>query len=229
MNFGVIVFPGTTGHDDLKYVIESILDAQYTEIWYKTEKLPHTDVVIIPGGYSFADYLRPGALASRTNIMRQIAHFAHKSGIVIGIGNGFQILCEANLLPGTLQINKNLSFIGQNVFIKANTNNSALTALVEKTKVLKLPIAQNYGRYFAREEELIMLHQNDLILYRYCDETGRISMHANPGGSTDNIAAICNEQRTVYGIIPHPERACDDELGNTDGRVMFESIMKWAK
>ncbi len=229
MNFGVIVFPGTTGHNDLKYVIESILDAQYTEIWYETEKLPDIDVVIIPGGFSFADFLRPGAIASRTKLMHQIVHFAYKSGVVIGIGNGFQILCEANLLPGTLQMNKNQSFIGKNVFIKANTNNAALTSLVEKTKVLKLPVAQSHGRYFAREEDLIKLHQNDLILYRYCDEIGRISMHTNPGGSTDNIAAICSENRNVYGIIPHPERACDDELGNTDGRIIFESVMKWVK
>lgn len=229
MNFGVIVFPGTTGHEDLKYVIESILESKYTAIWYDTENLPNVDTIVIPGGFSFADYLRPGALASRCPIIHQIEHFAHKQGIVVGIGNGFQILCEARLLPGTLQMNKNLSFTGKNVFIKANTNNSALTTLVEKTKVLKLPIAQNFGRYFAHEEELIMLHQNDLILYRYCDENGRISMHANPCGSTDNIAAICNEHRTVYGITSHPERACDDELGNTDGLVIFESIMKWVR
>jgi phosphoribosylformylglycinamidine synthase len=227
MNFGIIVFPGTTGHQDLQYVIESILDATYSEIWHQTEQIPETDLIIIPGGYSFADYLRPGAIASRTKIIEQVKAFAHKGGFVLGIGNGFQILCESGMLPGSLQKNNNQSFIGKNIFIKGNTNDSGLTCLVDKSKALKIPIAQSYGRYFAREEDLIELHQNDLILFRYCDESGKISIQNNPGGSTDNIASICNLHRNVYGIIPHPERACDDELGNTDGRIIFESIIKW--
>lgn len=227
MNFGVIVFPGTTGHLDLQYIIESIFDATYTEIWYQTEKLPETDLIIIPGGYSFADYLRPGAIASHTPIMELVKAFIQKGGFVLGIGNGFQILCESGLLPGALQKNNNQAFIGKNIFIKGNTVNSGLNCLVDKSMALKIPIAQSYGRYFAPEEDLIALHQNDLILFRYCDELGKISMQNNPGGSTDNIASICNIHRTVYGIIPHPKRACDEELGNTDGKVIFESIIKW--
>lgn len=227
MNFGIVVFPGTTGQYDIKYAVENNFEVSCIEIWHTTTELPKTDAIIIPGGCSFADYLRPGAIAALSPVINAIKHYAHKGGVVIGIGNGFQILCEAGMLPGTLLINNKTDFMSKDIFFKTNATNSSLTLMAQKEQTLKLPIAHKYGRYFASNDELTSLHQDDLILFRYCDENNRISIYANPDGSTDNIAGICNFGRNVCGIMPHFERACDEEIGNTDGKVLFESIIDW--
>ena len=227
MTFGVVVFPGSNCDDDMMHVLGTVLGQPTVKIWHKEAILPDSvDCVILPGGFSYGDYLRCGAIARFSPIMQAVVEFANNGGFVFGICNGFQILCEAHLLPGALLRNANQKFICKNVFLKTTTTDSALTADLDATKAYKIPIAHAEGRYYADAATLASLAKNDQILFKYCDENGQITEGANPNGTTHNIAGICNAQRNVFGMMPHPERASEDILGNADGRSMFESLIR---
>jgi len=225
MKFGVVIFPGSNCDKDMIYVLKNILKQEVVELWHKEKKIKKVDAVILPGGFSYGDYLRSGAIAKFSPIMEQVIEFANKGGFVFGVCNGFQILCEANLLPGVLLSNNNQRFICKNTFIKPTSSNFSVTKLINKDVVLKIPIAHGEGRYYADNETIKNLRLNNQIVFRYCDDTGNIGCDSNPNGSIDNIAGICNKERNVFGMMPHPERASDTELFNTDGIYIFESIL----
>lgn len=225
MKFGVVVFPGSAGGEDMVYVLRDILEQDTVTLWHEDEDLQGANAVILPGGFSYGDYLRPGAIARFSPIMRAIMNFAQEGGFVLGVGNGFQILCESGLLPGALLPNINQRFICKNTFIRVDNNYTILTSKIEKNRALKIPVAHGHGRYYADTATLARMRQNRQILFRYCDENVLITEGANPDGSVENIAGICNEKKNVYGMMPHLERAADDELGNTDGRLILESII----
>lgn len=205
------------------------MDQNVVELWHKDTDLKGVRAIILPGGFSYGDYLRSGAIARYSPIMEYVIEFANNGGFVFGVCNGFQILCEAGLLPGALLHNTNQRFICKNVFIKPDNNHNVVTALLDKDMAYKIPISHAEGRYYADEETLKKMRQNYQILFRYCNSNGIITEEANPNGTIDNIAGVCNEQKNVYGMMPHPERAADDELKNTDGRAIFESILSSAK
>jgi len=225
MKFGVVIFPGSNCDKDMIYVLRHIMEHEVIELWHKNTDLQGVDVIILPGGFSYGDYLRSGAIARYSPIMRKVIDFANKGGFVFGVCNGFQILCESGLLPGALLHNDNQKFICKNIFIVPDNNGSVATALLDKQKPLKIPIAHGEGRYFAKEETLQEMRQNGQILFRYCNQYGEVTSAANPNGSIENIAGVCNAKKNVIGMMPHPERAADDELGNTDGKLIFESII----
>jgi len=225
MKFGVVVFPGSNCDHDMIYVLKKLLKQEVVALWHKDHDLQGCDFIVLPGGFSYGDYLRSGAIARFSPIMEQVIAFAKNGGFVMGICNGFQILCEAHLLPGALLHNTSHQFICRNAFIRTETNQSLITSGVTKGRVLKIPIAHGEGRFFASDETLKQLNDNDQILFRYCDEKGEVTEEANPNGSLQNIAGICNETRNVFGMMPHPERAANEELGNTDGRLLFDSIL----
>ena len=225
MKFGVVIFPGSNCDHDMIYVLKDIMKQDVTELWHKDTSLKNVDAVIFPGGFSFGDYLRSGAIARFSPIMEKVIAFAEKGGLVFGVCNGFQILCEAHLLPGALLANTNQKFICKNTYIKASNSNSAITKLIKKDTALKIPIAHGEGRYFADSETLKTMRLNEQILFRYCDENGNIGCDANPNGAIENIAGICNAKKNVFGMMPHPERASDTELSNTDGKIIFDSIL----
>ena len=225
MKFGVVIFPGSNCDKDMIYVLRHIMEHEVIELWHKNTDLQGVDVIILPGGFSYGDYLRSGAITRYSPIMRKVIDFANKGGFVFGVCNGFQILCESGLLPGALLHNDNQKFICKNIFIVPDNNGSVATALLDKQKPLKIPIAHGEGRYFAKEETLQEMRQNGQILFRYCNQYGEVTSAANPNGSIENIAGVCNAKKNVIGMMPHPERAADDELGNTDGKLIFESII----
>lgn len=228
MKFGVVIFPGSNCDDDMIHVLETVMQQEVVRLWHKEESLPgfeKGDCIILPGGFSYGDYMRAGAIARFSPIMNAVIDFANKGGFVWGICNGFQILCEARLLPGVLLRNGNQKFICKNVYLKAKTNNSAITANIDLERPLKIPIAHADGRFYADKETLESLFKNDQVLFTYCDEAGNETKAANPNGAEMNIAGICNKNRNVFGMMPHPERASETILGNTDGKVMFESIV----
>ncbi|MDD4528608.1 MAG: phosphoribosylformylglycinamidine synthase subunit PurQ [Bacteroidales bacterium] len=226
MKIGVVIFPGSNCDHDIIYVLHNILKQEVVELWHKTTDLQGCDLVVLPGGFSYGDYLRSGAIARLSPIMNNVIEFANKGGYVIGICNGFQVLTEAKLLEGALLHNNNQKFICKNQFITPQTNNTIFTKEAQINKAYKIPIAHGEGRFFADEETLKRLNDNDQILFRYCDEKGNITPESNPNGSLENIAGITNKTRNVFGMMPHPERGSDEELGNTDGRLFFESIIK---
>ena len=226
MKFGVLVFPGSNCDDDAVHVLGDVMGQEVIKIWHKETALPDVDFVIVPGGFSYGDYLRCGALARFSPIMQAVIEFANAGGYVWGICNGFQILCEAGLLPGVLLRNEKQKFICKNIHLKAQTNDSPITAKIDLDKALKIPIAHAEGRYYADAETLTQLIDNQQILFKYCDENGAYTEGGNPNGSSQNIAGICNKNRNVFGMMPHPERASETELGNTDGRIMFESLLR---
>lgn len=225
MKFGVVIFPGSNCDHDMTYVLKKILKQEVVELWHKDTELQNCDAIAIPGGFSYGDYLRSGAIAKFSPIMGSIIEFANKGGFVFGVCNGFQILCEAGLLPGTLLHNTNQKFICKNQFIIAENTDSAMTMFVTKEKPLKIPIAHGEGRYYAPDDILSEMIQNNQIIWRYCDENGKLTEKANPNGSLMNIAGICNKEKNVFGMMPHPERAADPELKNTDGLAIFKSII----
>ncbi len=229
MKFGVVVFPGSNCDQDMIYVLQSIMKQRVVQLWHKDSDLQGCDFIVLPGGFSFGDYLRSGAIARFSPIMEKVIEFANAGGNVLGICNGFQILCESGLLPGALLHNNSQKFISKNTFIKAQTANSRITSILNKNKALKIPIAHGEGRYYADDETLKKLNIQDQILFRYCDERGQITDTANPNGSIENIAGICNHQRNVFGMMPHPERAADKELRNVDGKLIFDSILSLVK
>lgn len=201
------------------------MDQQVERLWHKDPDLKGCDFIIVPGGFSYGDYLRSGAIARFSPIMESVINHANNGGYVMGVCNGFQILCESGLLDGTLLHNDSQKFICENVYLRTETSNSLVTQTIVKGEVLKIPIAHGEGKFFAPKETLDCLTENDQILFKYCSMNGEISKDANPNGAIENIAGICNEARNVFGMMPHPERAADEELGNVDGRKMFESIL----
>jgi phosphoribosylformylglycinamidine synthase subunit PurQ / glutaminase len=224
MKFGIVVFPGSNCDMDMMYVLETIMKQEVVKLWHKDTDLQEVDFVILPGGFSYGDYLRSGAIAKFSPIMKEIIGFANAGGYVMGICNGFQILTESGLLPGALLHNTTHKFICKNTFLKVNTKNTLVTNKYGNGAI-KIPIAHAEGRYFADEKTLKLLVDNDQILFKYCDKDGSITEDANPNGSLMNIAGVCNKERNVFGMMPHPERASDGALNNQDGRLLFESIL----
>lgn len=227
MKFGVVVFPGSNCDEDMVYVLRDILKQETVKLWHKNTDLEGCTHIILPGGFSYGDYLRSGAIARFSPIMSSVIKHAENGGFVFGVCNGFQILCESGLLPGALLHNNSRKFICKNVFIKPENNSTQLTNSVPM-KALKIPIAHGEGKYFADAETLDNLNKNGQILFRYCDENGTITDEANPNGASENIAGVCNATKNVFGMMPHPERAADELLANTDGKSLFESILKAA-
>ena len=224
MKFGVVVFPGSNCDQDMIYVIESVLGHQVVELWHKDTDLKGVDFVVLPGGFSYGDYLRSGAIAQFSPIMNEIIGFANSGGFVLGVCNGFQILTECGLLPGALLHNTSNKFICKNVNLKVITKDSIVSKLYDSS-IIKIPIAHGEGKYYCDSNTLIKLEKNNQIIFKYCDENGRVSDNSNPNGSIKNIAGICNEERNVFGMMPHPERAADKELRNQDGKTLFKSIL----
>jgi len=225
MKFGVITFPGSNCDQDMTYVLETIMGQEVERLWHKDTDLKGCDFIVVPGGFSYGDYLRSGADCPFSPIMNEVINHAAKGGYVLGVCNGFQILCESGLLEGTLLHNTNQKFICKNVYLRTESNASLMTGSLAKGDVLKIPIAHGEGNYFASKEVLEKLNESDQILFRYCEENGEVTPGSNPNGAAQNIAGICNEKRNVFGMMPHPERAADPALGNEDGRKMFESIL----
>jgi len=225
MKFGVVVFPGSNCDDDMVHVLGDVMGQDVVKLWHKTTDLPDVDCVVLPGGFSYGDYVRAGAIAQFSPIMKAVQAFAAEGGYVFGVCNGFQILCEAHLLPGILLRNANQQFICDNVWIKAVTNNSPITEGLPLDRALKIPIAHAEGRFFADEKTLDELEANDQVLFRYCTPEGAVTSAANPNGASRNIAGICNAQRNVFGMMPHPERAAEAILANVDGRGLFEALV----
>jgi phosphoribosylformylglycinamidine synthase subunit PurQ / glutaminase len=226
MKLGVVIFPGSNCDEDMIYVLEEIMEQKVERLWHKDKKLKNVSGIFLPGGFSYGDYLRSGAIAKFSPIMESIIDFAKKGGFVLGVCNGFQILCESGLLPGALLKNSNQKFICKNIFVRCENNHTALTEDINTSRSFKIPVAHAEGRYFADNETIKEMRRKGQILFRYCDEQGKLNAGANPNGSIENIAGICNEEKNVFGMMPHPERAADDELGNTDGRILFEAIIK---
>ena len=224
MKFGVVIFPGSNCDMDMIYVLETILKQKVIKLWHKDTNLQEVDFIILPGGFSYGDYLRSGAIAKFSPIMKEITGFAKAGGYVMGICNGFQILTESNLLPGALLHNTSHKFICKNIYLKVSTKKSLITNLY-KNHSIKIPIAHAEGRFFADKKTLTSLVDNDQILFKYSDKNGVINDLSNPNGSVMNIAGICNKERNVFGMMPHPERAADQELKNQDGKILFESVL----
>ncbi len=225
MKFGVVVFPGSNCDHDMIYVLKKKLQQEVVALWHKDKDLQGVDFIVLPGGFSYGDYLRSGAIARFSPIMEEVIRFANNGGYVLGICNGFQILCEAHLLPGALLHNTTHRFICRNAYIRSETDDSIITSLASPGKVLKIPIAHGEGRFYAPDDTMKSLIANNQILFRYCDVDGNVRSEANPNGSVNNIAGICNTGRNVFGMMPHPERACDSELGNEDGKLIFDGIL----
>ena len=225
MKFGVVIFPGSNCDKDMLYVLGDILKQEVVELWHKNRDLKGCNFIILPGGFSFGDYLRSGAIAKFSPIMQEIIPFANNGGYVLGICNGFQILTESGLLPGALLHNNDQRFICKNIFLKTISKNSRITSLYDD-QAIKIPIAHGEGKYFADDKTIDALAENDQILFKYSNENGEINDDSNPNGSSNNIAGICNKNRNVFGMMPHPERASDKELRNTDGLILFKSILE---
>ena len=224
MKFGVIVFPGSNCDHDAYHVISKHVGQPVDFIWHRDTDLRGYDAVIIPGGFSYGDYLRAGALARFSPVMNSVKEFAAKGNLVLGICNGFQILCEAGLLPGALIRNRELHFVCAHVNVRVESVNTPFTHELKPGSILSLPIAHAEGNYVCDDQTLADLQHEDRIIFRYCDRDGQITDQANSNGSRDNIAGICNQKRNVLGLMPHPERACEDLLGSSDGREVFRSL-----
>ena len=224
MKFGVVIFPGSNCDMDIFYVLKNIFKQNVVKLWHKETDLQGVDFIVIPGGFSYGDYLRSGAIAKFSPIMNQIIGFANSGGYVLGICNGFQILTESQLLPGALLHNTSHKFICKNIYLKVSSTNTLITNLYS-TDPIKIPIAHGEGRYYANQKTINELVENDQILFNYCDQKGYITEESNPNGSILNIAGICNIERNVFGMMPHPERASDAELNNQDGKILFNSII----
>jgi len=229
MRFGVVVFPGSNCDHDCYYVLDQVLGQEVRFIWHKDNSLADCDCIILPGGFSYGDYLRCGAIARFSPIMSAIVEFARQGGLVLGICNGFQILLEAGLLPGAMLPNKTLKFICKEVYISIENPSTPFTCLANKGQVLRMPIAHSQGNYFIGEEGLQALKAKGQIVFRYCSPKGEFSPDFNPNGSLFNIAGICSDRMNVLGMMPHPERCTESILGNTDGRLIFESLIYYGQ
>jgi phosphoribosylformylglycinamidine synthase subunit PurQ / glutaminase len=219
MKFGIVVFPGSNCDRDMIEALQNDLQQEVVQLWHKDKDLSvftTDDCIVLPGGFSYGDYLRCGAIARFSPMMQSVIEFAGKGGKVLGVCNGFQILCESGLLPGVLLRNANQQYICKNIFMKE--------AVGEKAEALKIPIAHGEGRFFANDKTLEEMEMHHQILYRYCDDKGVVNSQANPNGAIHNIAGICNKERNVFGMMPHPERASSSFLGNEDGRKVFNHL-----
>jgi len=225
MKFGVVTFPGSNCDQDMVYTLETMLDQKVEKLWHKDYDLKGVDFVILPGGFSYGDYLRSGAIASFSPIMQAVMNHANKGGYVMGICNGYQILTETHLLDGALLHNNSQKFICKNVYLKPISKTAPITANLDFDKVLKIPIAHGEGRFFASNDELKKLEDNDQILFKYVDKDGNMNESSNPNGSSFSIAGTTNKGKNIFGMMPHPERAVDPNLGNIDGRAIFASIL----
>ncbi len=226
MRINVIMFPGSNCDGDA-FHISKIRGHQVEYVWHKDTQLKNPDMVFLPGGFSYGDYLRCGAIAKHSPIIQEVIKFANNGGLVIGVCNGFQILTETGLLPGALMQNRDLEFICKHQTIRVETLDSPFTNACTKEQVLDIPIAHKEGNYFIDETGLKSLQDNNQILFRYCDESGNVNEESNPNGAIDNIAGICNINRNVLGMMPHPERAAEDVVPSRDGKIIFESIEKF--
>ena len=224
MNSSVIVFPGSNCDRDIATALEK-LQFQNKMVWHKETTLPKSDLIVIPGGFSYGDYLRSGAIAAKSNILNEVIKAANEGCLVLGICNGFQILIETGLLKGTLLRNKNLKFINKDIYIKLTDINNKFCNKYKKNQVLKLNIAHNEGNYFANQDYIKKLEDQNLIAFKYCDIKGNISQESNPNGSLNNIAGIFNEKKNILGMMPHPERMVDKVISNEDGANLFQSLL----
>lgn len=225
MRFAIIVFPGSNCELDCQWVLHKVLGQEAELVWHKEKDLKGYDCLVLPGGFAHGDYLRTGAVARFSPIMQAVEQHARGGGLVLGICNGFQVLCEAGLLPGVLLRNTSLNFICRDVYMRVETPETPFTATCTARQVLRVPINHNEGRYYADAETLARLKDNSQVVFRYVNSAGEISDEANPNGSLDHIAGVCNEQRNVLGLMPHPERAAETVLGSASGRILFESII----
>ncbi|HXR48040.1 MAG TPA: phosphoribosylformylglycinamidine synthase subunit PurQ [Candidatus Limnocylindrales bacterium] len=225
MNFAVLQFPASNCDQDAIHALRDVLGQSARYLWHKETSLGDADAVIVPGGFSYGDYLRCGAIARFSPVMQAVKQFADNGGLVLGICNGFQVLTEAGLLPGALVRNRDLQFHCEHIFLKTVTPDSPFTNKIPPGKWLKIPIAHGEGCYFADEETLAKLKANHQVLWQYCDVNGNLTDTANPNGSLLNIAGVCNEHRNVAGLMPHPERACEPLLGSDDGKWILESLI----
>lgn len=225
MKIGVVVFPGSNGDHDAYHVVGKVVGKPVEFIWHEVDRLTGLDAVILPGGFSYGDYLRTGAIARFSPVMKAVRQFAVEGGLVLGICNGFQILCEAGLLPGALMRNRGLRFICKHVYMRTENVNTPFTLSLRPGQVLKIPIAHMEGNYFADESTLDSLEAHPQVVFRYSTADGRINDEANPNGAARNIAGICNDAGNVLGMMPHPERASESVLGSEDGRLIFESMV----
>ena len=223
MKFGVVTFPGSNCDQDMIYVLEDLMGQEVERLWHKDTDLKGVDFVVLPGGFSYGDYLRSGAIAKLSPIMGEVIKHANNGGYVLGVCNGFQILTESGLLEGALLHNNNQKFICKNVYLKPASSSAAITKDLEQDASYKIPIAHGEGRFFAEPEVIEKLKANDQVLFQYCTEEGEVTEDVNPNGSVDGIAGICNEGKNVFGMMPHPERAADSDLSNTDGKRMSVS------
>ena len=225
MKFGVVTFPGSNCDQDMVYVLRDIMGQEVEELWHKDTDLKGVDFVILPGGFSYGDYLRSGAIAKLSPIMSKVIEHANNGGYVLGVCNGFQILTESGLLDGALLHNDNQKFICKNVYLKPVSGSAGITKGLNLERTYKIPIAHGEGRFYAENDVIDRLEKNDQILFRYSNGEGDESQENNPNGSVANIAGICNANRNVFGMMPHPERAADTDLNNLDGKAIFESIL----
>lgn len=227
MKSSVIVFPGSNCDRDAFTILKSTGCAPQL-VWHGDSSLPKSDLVVVPGGFSYGDYLRSGAMAAHSPIMKEVIAHAKRGGLVLGICNGFQVLTEAGLLPGTLMRNASLKFICKEVFLKVENNTTAFSSKYKKSQVINVPIAHHDGNYFTDQETLKSIEGNSQVAFRYCDDKGNVTSAANPNGSLSNIAGVYNVEKNVLGLMPHPERHADILLGGIDGRTMFESLLATA-
>jgi len=229
MNIGVVTFPGSNCDHDCEHVLKDVLGQNVQMIWHKDTSLAGLDAVVLPGGFSYGDYLRTGAIARFSPVMGAVQEFAAKGGLVLGICNGFQILLEAGLLPGAMLRNRSLSFICKEVHVRVENAATAFTGRCEPGQVLKIPIAHADGNYYTDDVTLSQLKATAQVVFRYCTPDGEVTLEANPNGSLDNIAGIVNAKGNVLGMMPHPERCAEDVLGNDDGRLILMSIFERVK
>ena len=229
MKFGVIVFPGTWSERDCYHVLDDVLHQDVRYVWHKETDVSDLDCLILPGGFSYGDYLRPGAIARFSPVMPEVERFAARGGLVIGICNGFQILCEAGMLPGGLLRNRHLQFRCQWVNLLVEHDRSPFTSACQGGQVLRVPISHGDGNYYADPETMDEMERNGQVIFRYCEPDGTVTHDANPNGALGNIAGVTNRQGNVLGMMPHPERCCEAILGGEDGRFVFESMMRFVE
>ena len=225
MKFGVIVFPGSNCDHDAYNVVSEIAKQPCSMIWHESEDLEKSDAIIVPGGFAYGDYLRTGAIAAFAPAMKAVKKFAARGGLVIGICNGFQILCEAGLLPGALMRNAGLKYICKQVHLRTETSDTPFTHTLKKSEVLMIPIGHMEGNYFCDVDTLKQLHSQERVVFRYSTPEGEVTAAANPNGSLENIAGICNEGRNVLGMMPHPDRSSEGLLGSADGLKLFQAMV----